>query len=44
MLLEKKDFWEHVYSSKTPQQVSWTQENPKTSLNFIKNSDLEKKS
>ena len=44
MSLEKKDFWEHVYSTKTPQQVSWTQENPKTSLNFIKNSDLEKKS
>tara|TARA_B100000767_G_scaffold275659_1_gene314102 strand:+ start:10707 stop:11321 length:615 start_codon:yes stop_codon:yes gene_type:complete len=44
MLSEKKEHWEHVYRTKNPQQVSWTQENPKTSFNYIKNSDLAKNS
>jgi cyclopropane fatty-acyl-phospholipid synthase-like methyltransferase len=30
-----KKHWETVYETKNPNQVSWTQENPKTSLNFI---------
>ena len=33
---EKKEHWEQVYKTKTPDQVSWTQENPKTSLDYIK--------
>ena len=27
--------WEQVYETKTPQQVSWTQENPQPSLDWI---------
>ena len=30
-----KQHWETVYETKTPEQVSWTQEIPETSLNFI---------
>ena len=30
-----KKHWETVYETKNPNQVSWTQEIPKTSLNFI---------
>lgn len=30
-----KNHWETVYETKNPDQVSWTQEVPKTSLNFI---------
>ena len=36
MQLEKKEHWEQVYKTKTTDQVSWTQENPKTSLVYIK--------
>src|SRR6187402_3411524 len=32
---ERKNHWETVYETKTPEQVSWTQEIPKTSLDFI---------
>ena len=31
----QKDHWEKVYGSKQPNEVSWTQEVPKTSLDFI---------
>lgn len=31
----RKQHWEHIYSTKTPDQVSWTQEVPATSLEFI---------
>lgn len=30
-----KKHWEKVYEAKTPDQVSWTQDVPKTSLDFI---------
>jgi SAM-dependent methyltransferase len=30
-----KDHWDHVYATKTPAQVSWTQVVPQTSLDFI---------
>lgn len=30
-----KDHWEHVYKTKSPNEVSWTQEIPRTSLGFI---------
>jgi len=39
---EKKEHWEQLYKTKTPDQVSWTQENPKTSLDYIKASKLPK--
>lgn len=32
---DKKNYWETVYETKEPEQVSWTQEVPKTSLDFI---------
>lgn len=39
---EKKQYWEHVYETKSPEQVSWTQAVPQTSLSFIKKFDLPK--
>ena len=38
-----KKHWETVYETKNPEQVSWTQEIPKTSLNFIHSFGLDKK-
>lgn len=35
MLAEYKQHWETVYETKNPDQVSWTQEFPKTSMDFI---------
>jgi len=35
MKLDRKKHWETVYETKNPDQVSWTQETPKTSLEFI---------
>ena len=32
---DKKSHWENVYTSKTSNEVSWTQEMPKTSLELI---------
>ena len=40
----RKKHWETVYETKKPDEVSWTQEIPKTSLDFIKSFDLTKKS
>jgi len=40
----RKNHWETVYKTKNPNEVSWTQEIPKTSLDFIKSFDLTKKS
>lgn len=37
-----KDHWESVYETKGPDQVSWTQDIPKTSLEFIKSFRLKK--
>jgi uncharacterized UPF0146 family protein len=33
--MSRKKHWETVYETKTPDQVSWTQEVPQTSLDFI---------
>lgn len=33
--LDRKNHWETVYETKNPDQVSWTQEVPRTSLDFI---------
>jgi uncharacterized UPF0146 family protein len=38
-----KKHWETVYETKNPEQVSWTQETPKTSLNLIHSFGLNKK-
>lgn len=38
----KKSHWEHIYDVKTPEEVSWTQEKPETSLNFIHSFGIDK--
>jgi len=40
--IKQKIHWETVYKTKSPEQVSWTQEIPKTSLDFIKSFNLSK--
>jgi trans-aconitate methyltransferase len=42
MKLDRKKHWETVYETKNPDQVSWTQETPKTSLEFIDSFGLKK--
>ncbi len=42
MKLDRKKHWETVYETKNPDQVSWTQEIPKTSLEFIHSFGLNK--
>ncbi|TYB70033.1 class I SAM-dependent methyltransferase [Bizionia gelidisalsuginis] len=42
MTIDKKEHWETVYKTKTPEQVSWTQEIPRTSLDFIASLNAEK--
>lgn len=42
MKLDRTKHWETVYETKNPNQVSWTQETPKTSLEFIHSFQLEK--
>ncbi|OUR94265.1 SAM-dependent methyltransferase [Flavobacteriales bacterium 34_180_T64] len=39
---ERKNHWETVYETKNPDQVSWTQDIPKTSLDFINSFGLKK--
>ncbi|PWN59072.1 class I SAM-dependent methyltransferase [Chryseobacterium viscerum] len=39
---DDKNYWENVYETKNPDQVSWTQKKPQTSLDFIKSSGLGK--
>jgi trans-aconitate methyltransferase len=38
----RKNHWETIYKTKLPNEVSWTQENPKISLDFIKGTNLGK--
>lgn len=42
MEINRKNHWETVYETKKPSEVSWTQENPKTSLDFIRETQLDK--
>jgi len=42
MNTENKKHWETVYETKNPDQVSWTQEKPTTSLDFIHSFGLTK--
>lgn len=40
--LTNKEHWETIYETKNPGQVSWTQEVPKTSMDFIRSFGLPK--
>lgn len=40
--MSEKNHWETVYTTKQPNEVSWTQERPKTSLDFIRDFDASK--
>ena len=42
MEIDRKKHWETVYETKQPNEVSWTQENPKTSFVFIQETHLSK--
>ncbi|MDT7832999.1 class I SAM-dependent methyltransferase [Flavobacteriaceae bacterium S356] len=42
MTKDRHQHWEHVYETKTPEQVSWTQKVPRTSLDFINATQLPK--
>lgn len=42
METDPKNHWQTVYETKLPSEVSWTQENPKTSLEFIRETKLDK--
>ena len=44
MDINRKNHWEAVYETKQPNEVSWTQEKPETSLDFIREIHLEKSS
>lgn len=39
---ERKDHWERVYTTKTAQEVSWTQEKPETALALVQGFRLDK--
>lgn len=41
---KRKEHWEHIYATKQPCDVSWTQENPAISLEFIHSFNLSKES
>ncbi len=43
MQKENQKHWEKVYETKQPNEVSWTQEKPQTSLDFIHSFNLDKK-
>ncbi|NVK65099.1 MAG: class I SAM-dependent methyltransferase [Flavobacteriales bacterium] len=34
--MERKEHWENIYTTKSPQEVSWTQAIPQVSLDFIR--------
>jgi uncharacterized UPF0146 family protein len=42
--MNEKLHWDNVYETKSPDQVSWTQSVPKTSLEFVNSFGLSKKS
>ncbi|MBB2147434.1 class I SAM-dependent methyltransferase [Pedobacter gandavensis] len=41
-MTERKSHWDNVYASKQPEEVSWTQDIPQTSLDFINSFNLPK--
>lgn len=38
----KKSHWENVFATKQPNEVSWTQEYPKTAMDYLENLNLSK--
>jgi SAM-dependent methyltransferase len=38
----KKSHWENVFATKQPNEVSWTQEYPKTAMDYLENLNLPK--
>jgi trans-aconitate methyltransferase len=42
MKTQIKNHWEHIYNTKQPNQVSWTQEVPSISINFVKQLQIPK--
>ena len=40
--MSQKDHWEHIYQTKAPTQVSWYQEHPFQSLQFINKTGISK--
>ena len=38
----QKSHWEKVFATKNPDEVSWTQEYPKTSMNYLENLNISK--
>jgi len=44
MTYDAKAHWESIYQTKKPNEVSWYQEKPKTSLNLIAETGLDKDS
>ncbi len=42
MTQNKKHHWENVYQTKQPDEVSWTQDVPATSINLLQSSNLAK--
>ena len=38
----QKSHWENVFTTKNPNEVSWTQEYPKTSINYLDNLNMSK--
>lgn len=41
-MTQKKQHWENVFLTKTPEQVSWTEAYPKTSVDLIQSFHLDK--
>lgn len=37
-----KNHWENVFATKNPNEVSWTQKYPKTSMNYLENLNISK--
>jgi SAM-dependent methyltransferase len=42
MQTQISNHWEHIYNTKQPNQVSWTQEMPSISINFVKQLQIPK--
>ncbi|GMV77226.1 MAG: hypothetical protein AMXMBFR79_03610 [Chitinophagaceae bacterium] len=40
--ISKQQHWENIFQTKKPNEVSWTQKNPTTSLNYIQSLQLPK--
>ena len=40
--MSSKSHWEKIYKEKSPQEVSWTQETPSTSINFFSDFRIKK--